>query len=660
MQFTDYWKDNYNRFNSIQSVELIERVFSIRIVFHLSITSDNDFLLSHLPTPLEQEQEQEQEQDVCIRFVLSSMDELNTLKQSIQTHSQLITLIEKSLTSPTTPTKGKVPQKVPSLSQTTSGCKSSVIALHPVQPHQKSSIVIQSSHHPLVIPETQSLPVSPVKEISLAQPSISSSLPSTPSKTTPRDVLGSLHSTPQKLTLSQPSSTPLRPLKTEEHLLDGKEKEKEIVSEAKVTSQAIVGNEKEEGKVKKSISSSPTTATIAITTSSESKTVNERLASLSRRPKGFLTQLADEMEKRATNFHKHIQPTTTNNRNNSTSSTTTSKTSPKSVTSESTQSSKTANTTTNTKSTQKTQSTEVKRGRGRGRPSSKKLPQQAKHDEIMSEKQQTIQPSSTTSTTSTDHTTNFSSSLTNQATIPSPSTPVKPLRLKQTPPPSPHLQGRKQSTSVLSSHSHSHSHSTDFSDESEHESEHEHTDLTNQPKKKVNTKTKKETNSHNPRPTNQKPLPKPLPSSTSTKRSSSSSSSSNEMVTQTSGRKKTRLSSPPEANTKNNHTDENSFQSTNHEQSEETIIEESSEWETETANDIHTLIDKFKTILSTPKIRDIPVDTSIPANGSPLSNSSESDDEFGDPGLLALQQTLTSKKHIYITYALIECVYYDV
>ena len=261
----------------------------------------------------------------------------------------------------------------------------------------------------------------------------------------------------------------------------------------------------------------------------------------------------------------------------------------------------------------------------------------------MKEKQQVIQPSTSTSTstsTSVDNNTNSSSSLTNQETIPSHSTPLKPLRLKQTPPPSPRLQGRKRSTSTLFSHSHS----TDFSDENENENEKKN--LIHQSKKKEITKTTKETNSHNHQSTDQIPLSKPLPSSSSSsKRSSSSSSSANEMVTQTSGRKKSRLSSPPETNIKNSYTDENSLQPTNHEQSEDTIVEESSEWETETANDIHTLMDKFKTILSTPKIRDIPVDTSIPANGSPLSNSSESDDEFGDPGLLALQQTLTSRKY---------------
>lgn len=64
-------------------------------------------------------------------------------------------------------------------------------------------------------------------------------------------------------------------------------------------------------------------------------------------------------------------------------------------------------------------------------------------------------------------------------------------------------------------------------------------------------------------------------------------------------------------------------------------LSESSET-SDVENETHALVDRFKTILSTPKYK-----LGDSTESSPLSNGSESDDD--DPSILALQQAITSK-----------------
>lgn len=65
-------------------------------------------------------------------------------------------------------------------------------------------------------------------------------------------------------------------------------------------------------------------------------------------------------------------------------------------------------------------------------------------------------------------------------------------------------------------------------------------------------------------------------------------------------------------------------------------MEESSDWESDPQNEVNALMDKFKTILATPKIK------ATSTESSPSSNGSESDDDLDDPSILAVQQAFTS------------------
>ena len=88
---------------------------------------------------------------------------------------------------------------------------------------------------------------------------------------------------------------------------------------------------------------------------------------------------------------------------------------------------------------------------------------------------------------------------------------------------------------------------------------------------------------------------------------------------QTAGRKKARLTNTADIEEK------------------QAEAEDSSDWESDPQNEVTVLMDKFKTILSTPKIKGISTES------SPSSNGSESDDDLDDPSILAVQQAFTSE-----------------
>ena len=155
---------------SITSLDCIERVSSLRFSFLLPPSSDYDFLTPFLPSP--------SDTALCLRIAIASHDDFARVKNYIDAlPTHLLPGAHPSAAHPEV-----------SLSQTVQGCKSSVVALAaPAEAARSSTVILpirQVDASPTAVPATQKTP----------------SLPTTPvaARKRSQDALGSLHSTPQR------------------------------------------------------------------------------------------------------------------------------------------------------------------------------------------------------------------------------------------------------------------------------------------------------------------------------------------------------------------------------------------------------------------------------------------------------------------------------
>lgn len=260
--------------SSLTSLDLIDRVFSLRIVYTLSSSSENDFLLPFLPS---------NENSLCIRIAFSNQDEFSICKKYLDSHPYTTLSVQTAAS-----VKASLSNRTElSLSQTAHGCKSSVVAL----PTMRSSVIGQPIEQGTLkdaVPEKTVVPATQESEVLS---------PVTPErKKSSADVLGSLHSTPER-----PEK------KSEEMNQDVKEEnlDKENgVEEKHTVNQTEVNMAKQSKEIEKPVETLPIKKiTSKKTTNGRNKgskeDVSSQLAALTRRrPSGFLSQLAEAMEDR--------------------------------------------------------------------------------------------------------------------------------------------------------------------------------------------------------------------------------------------------------------------------------------------------------------------------------------------------------------------------
>ena len=489
--------------SSLTSLDLIDRVFSLRIVYTLSSSSENDFLLPFLPS---------NENSLCIRIAFSNQDEFSICKKYLDSHPYTTLSVQTAAS-----VKASLSNRTElSLSQTAHGCKSSVVAL----PTMRSSVIGQPIEQGTLkdaVPEKTVVPATQESEVLS---------PVTPErKKSSADVLGSLHSTPER-----PEK------KSEEMNQDVKEEnlDKENgVEEKHTVNQTEVNMAKQSKEIEKPVETLPIKKiTSKKTTNGRNKgskeDVSSQLAALTRRrPSGFLSQLAEAMEDRTVKENPKLNS---------------------------------MNQALPTNSTKKP----LKKKEGRKQIPSKDnsatqlhqtpLPSVSNPQSPSAPPKPTPSTSKSTSTSPNQVPPSSKSIPSSPKQIPTASKPVlpspKPLKLRHPDP-------------------------EDFSDDEE----------TLPIKRKWNLSEKQ-------------------PKRTAT--------------AQTAGRKKAKLVEPATIEEK------------------QLEMEESSDWESDPQNEVNALMDKFKTILATPKIK------ATSTESSPSSNGSESDDDLDDPSILAVQQAFTS------------------
>ena len=166
--------------SSLTSLDLIDRVFSIRIVFTLSSASENDFLLPFLPP---------NDNSLCIRISFPNQDDFGICKKYLDSHPFTTISVKEAASA-----KASLSNRTElSLSQTVHGCKSSIVAMSKM----KSSVIGQPIEQGVInetLPEKTVVPATQESEMSLG--GVSQRTPEKKKSST--DVLGSLHSTPDR------------------------------------------------------------------------------------------------------------------------------------------------------------------------------------------------------------------------------------------------------------------------------------------------------------------------------------------------------------------------------------------------------------------------------------------------------------------------------